>query len=204
MLATLGSYQLFQGISVVISNGSTVSGAPEKYTDFGMKTIAGIPAAFLVFVLIIIVMSVVMGKTKFGARVFLVGTNAKCATFAGIKNKSIIIKTYMISGIVSGCAGLLSLARINSAKADFGTSYTMQCILISVLGGVNPNGGFGTIPGIAIAVLILQVLSSYLNTFPDVSNYYRDCIWGIALIGVLILNYVINKRKSDKLAKMGS
>lgn len=204
MLATLGSYQLFQGISVVISNGSTVSGAPEKYTDFGMKTVAGIPAAFLVFVLIIIIMSVVMGKTKFGARVFLVGTNAKCATFAGIKNKSIIIKTYMISGIVSGCAGLLSLARINSAKADFGTSYTMQCILISVLGGVNPNGGFGTIPGIAIAVLILQVLSSYLNTFPDVSNYYRDCIWGIALIGVLILNYVINKKKSDKLAKMGS
>ena len=149
MLATLGSYQLFQGISVVISNGSTVSGAPEKYTDFG-------------------------------------------------------IKTYMISGIVSGCAGLLSLARINSAKADFGTSYTMQCILIAVLGGVNPNGGFGTIPGIAIAVLILQVLSSYLNTFPDVSNYYRDCIWGIALIGVLILNHVINKKKSDKLAKMGS
>ena len=193
MLATLGSYQLFQGISVVISNGSTVSGAPEKYTDFGMKTIAGIPAAFLVFVLIIIIMSVVMGKTKFGARVF-----------AGIKNKSIIIKTYMISGIVSGCAGLLSLARINSAKADFGTSYTMQCILIAVLGGVNPNGGFGTIPGIAIAVLILQVLSSYLNTFPDVSNYYRDCIWGIALIGVLILNHVINKKKSDKLAKMGS
>ena len=42
MLATLGSYQLFQGISVVIFNGSTVSGAPEKYTDFGMKTIAGI------------------------------------------------------------------------------------------------------------------------------------------------------------------
>lgn len=203
MLATLGSYQLFQGISVVISNGSTVSGAPEAFTDFGMKTVAGIPAAFLVFVLIIIIMSVIMGKTKFGTRVFLVGTNAKCANFAGIRNNSIIIKTYMISGIVSGCAGLLSLARINSAKADFGTSYTMQCILISVLGGVDPNGGFGTVPGIAVAVLILQVLSSYLNTFPNVSNYYRDCIWGIALIGVLILNHVINKRKTAKLAKMG-
>lgn len=130
------------------------------------------------------------------------GTNAKCAMFAGIKNKEIIIRTYMLSGLISGCAGLLSLARINSAKADFGTSYTMQCILIAVLGGINPNGGFGSIPGVAIAVLILQMLSSYLNTFPDVSNYYRDSIWGLALIGVLIINFMIEKRKTAKLAKM--
>lgn len=202
MLATLGSYQLFQGISVVLSGGSSVSNIPKAYSAFGSLTILGIPAAFLVFIGIIIAMSFIMGKTKFGTRVYLVGTNEKCAVFAGIKNKGILIRTYMLSGLISGCAGLLSLARINSAKADFGTSYTMQCILIAVLGGVNPNGGFGSIPGIAIAVLILQLLSSYLNTFPDISNYYRDSIWGIALIGVLIINFTIEKRKTARLAKM--
>ena len=202
MLATLGSYQLFQGISVVLSGGSSVGNIPKAYSAFGSKTVLGIPAAFLVFVAIVILMSLIMGKTKFGTRVYLVGTNAKCAVFAGIKNKEIIIRTYMLSGLISGCAGLLSLARINSAKADFGTSYTMQCILIAVLGGINPNGGFGSIPGVAIAVLILQMLSSYLNTFPDVSNYYRDSIWGLALIGVLIINFMIEKRKTAKLAKM--
>jgi len=202
MLATLGSYQLFQGISVVISGGSSVGNIPKAYSAFGSQMILGIPAAFLVFVAIVIIMSCIMEKTKFGTRVYLVGTNAKCAMFAGIKNKKIIIYTYMLSGLISGCAGLLSLARINSAKADFGTSYTMQCILIAVLGGINPNGGFGTIPGVAIAVLILQMLSSYLNTFPDVSNYYRDSIWGLALIGVLIINFTIEKRKTAKMAKM--
>ncbi len=202
MLATLGTYQLFMGIAIVVSGGSTVSGIPESYTSFATTALFGyIPLSFVTFLLIIIAMSFVMSKTKFGTRVYLVGTNEKAAQFAGINCKNILIRTYMLSGLVSAVAGLLSLARINSAKADFGSSYTMQCILISVLGGVNPNGGFGTIPGIAIAVVILQMMSSYLNMFPDISNYYRDLIWGVALIGVLIINFVLDKRRTQKLSK---
>lgn len=202
MLATLGSYQLFMGIAIVISKGSTVSGIPAAYTRFGTMTIAGIPMSFIVFLLVAVVMTIIVSKTKFGKRVFLVGTNIKAARFSGVRNNVILIKVYMLSGLISAIAGLISLARINSAKADFGTSYTMQCILIAVLGGVNPDGGFGSIPGIAIAVLILQFLSSYLNMFPNISNYYRDLIWGAALIAILIMNVTIKKRKQDKLRKM--
>lgn len=202
MLATLGSYQLFMGIAIVISKGSTVSGIPENYTRMGTRLIAQIPLAFIIFLSTVIILSLVMSKTRFGRRVYLVGTNARAAKFSGIKNNSVIIRTYMLSGLISAIAGLVSLARINSAKADFGTSYTMQTILIAVLGGVNPDGGFGSIPGIAIAVVILQILSSYLNMFPNISNYYRNLIWGVALIAVLIINYIINKRKMEKLRKM--
>lgn len=203
MLATLGTYQLYMGIAVVISGGSTVSGLPSIYTAFGTTLVFGyVPLAFVIFLVAVVVMSFIMDKTTFGTRVYLVGTNGKSAKFAGIKSRSVIIRTYMISGLISAVAGLVSLARINSAKADFGSSYTMQCILIVVLGGVNPNGGFGSMKGIAIAVVMLQVISSYLNMFPNISNYYRDLIWGAALIIVLILNYVVNKRKTLKLSKM--
>ncbi|WHH60342.1 ABC transporter permease [Petroclostridium sp. X23] len=201
MLATLGSYQLFMGIAIVISRGSTVSGLPKAYTRLGTTLVAGIPLAFIIFLCTVIAIAFIMSKTKFGSRVYLVGTNEKTALFAGIKTKKIIVQTYMLSGLISAIAGLISLARINSAKADFGSSYTMQCILIVVLGGVNPNGGFGSIPGIAIAVVVLQILSSYLNMFPNISNYYRDLIWGVALIAVLIINTVINKRKTLKMSK---
>ncbi len=203
MLATLGTYQLFMGIAIIASGGSTVSGIPESYTSFATTALFGyIPLSFVVFILIIAAMTFIMSKSKFGTRVYLVGTNEKAAEFAGIHCKAILIRTYMLSGLVSAVAGLLSLARINSAKADFGSSYTMQCILIAVLGGVNPNGGFGTIPGIAIAVVILQMMSSYLNMFPSISNYYRDLIWGVALIGVLIINFVLDKRRTQRLSKI--
>ena len=200
MLATLGTYQLYMGIAVVASKGSTVSGVT-SFSSFAYMTVAGIPMPFIVFILMIIVISFIMGKTKFGKRVHLVGTNEKASKFAGINNVSVLIRAYMLSGIVSAVAGLLSLSRINSAKADFGSSYTMQTILISVLGGINPDGGFGSIPGVAIAVLILQMLSSYLNMFPSISNYYRDLIWGVALIAVLIMNFTIEKRRMAKLSQ---
>ena len=200
MLATLGTYQLYMGLAVVASKGSTVSGVT-SFSSFAYMTVAGIPMPFIVFVLMIVVISFIMGKTKFGKRVPLVGTNEKASKFAGINTVSVLIRTYMLSGIVSAVAGLLSLSRINSAKADFGSSYTMQTILISVLGGINPDGGFGSIPGVAIAVLILQMLSSYLNMFPDISNYYRDLIWGVALIAVLIMNFTIEKRRMAKLSQ---
>ena len=200
MLATLGTYQLYMGIAVVASKGSTVSGVT-SFSSFAYMTVAGIPMPFIVFVLMIVVISFIMGKTKFGKRVHLVGTNEKASKFAGINTVSVLIRTYMLSGIVSAVAGLLSLSRINSAKADFSSSYTMQTILISVLGGINPDGGFGSIPGVAIAVLILQMLSSYLNMFPNISNYYRDLIWGVALIAVLIMNFTIEKRRMAKLSQ---
>lgn len=203
MLATLGTYQLFMGIAIIFSGGSTVSGIPEGFTGFATTALFGyIPLSFVVFLILIAVVTFIMSKTKFGTRVYLVGTNEKAAKFAGIHCNAVLIRTYMLSGLVSAVAGLLSLARINSAKADFGSSYTMQCILIAVLGGVNPNGGFGTIPGIAIAVVILQMMSSYLNMFPSISNYYRDLIWGIALIGVLIINFVLDRRRTQRLSKI--
>ena len=200
MLATLGTYKLYMGLAVVASKGSTVSGVT-SFSSFAYMTVAGIPMPFIVFVLMIVVISFIMGKTKFGKRVHLVGTNEKASKFAGINTVSVLIRAYMLSGIVSAVAGLLSLSRINSAKADFGSSYTMQTILISVLGGINPDGGFGSIPGVAIAVLILQMLSSYLNMFPNISNYYRDLIWGVALIAVLIMNFTIEKRRMAKLSQ---
>ncbi|AZO94140.1 ABC transporter permease [Iocasia frigidifontis] len=199
MLATLGSYLLFMGIGIVVSGGSTVSGVPKIYTKLGNGLVFNlIPIPFAIFLIVVIVLTFIMSKTKFGIRVHLLGTNEKAAKFAGIRNKLIILKTYMISGIISAIAGLISLARLNSAKANFGSSYTMQTILIVVLGGVNPDGGFGNIPGIAVAVIILQMLSSYLNMFPNISNYYRDLIWGIALIAVLIINFTINKQKNKR------
>jgi len=202
MLATLGTFQLFMGISVVISGGTTISRIPGPFTTIGNYRIFGfVPIAFVIFIIIAILLSVMMSRTKFGTRIYLVGTNAKSSKFAGINNKAVLIKVYMLAGILSSIAGLISLARVNSAKADFGSSYTMTGILIVVLGGVNPNGGFGSMTGVALAVVVLQVLSSLLNMFQNISNYYRDLIWGVALIGVLILNYMISNGKIRKLKK---
>jgi simple sugar transport system permease protein len=199
ILATLGTQQLFTGIAIVITKGRPLSGLPILFSRIGNRDLFGfLPVPFLLYGLAAVSIGVILGKTRFGKSIYMCGTNAVAARFAGLNVKSIILRTYMISGLLASLAGLIMMARVNSAKADYGASYTLQCVLIAVLAGVNPEGGFGTVRGVTMAVLILQILSSGLNMFESVSNFYRDVIWGGVLILVLIMNYLINEMNRRK------
>ena len=81
------------------------------------------------------------------------------------------------------------LANYNSARSDYGSNYTLQCILIVVLGGVSPNGGKGKITGVLLAILLVRALETGINRFPQISSYYISLIWGAVLLFVMLLNY---------------
>jgi simple sugar transport system permease protein len=202
ILATLGTYQLFSGIAIVFTKGRSISGLPMIYSQTGNKELFGyIPVPLVIFIIVAVVMGIILAKTKTGMQLYLFGTNEKASLFSGLNNTWITMRTYMISGMLSAVAGLIMMARANSVNPDYGSDYTLQCVLIAVLGGINPKGGFGNIQGVTIAIIILQFLSSGLNMFENISNFYRDIIWGGVLILVLIFNYVINKREQRILAQ---
>ena len=115
----------------------------------------------------------IVACTSFGRTILMLGTNDTAARFSGLKVNSLLIRTYVLSGVMAAMAGVVMLANYNSAKADYGTSYTLLTVLIVVLGGVNPNGGSGRLSGVLLSILMLQVLSSGLNMFPNISNFYR-------------------------------
>ena len=169
---------------------------PELYSTVMNSTLFNfLPVSLLIFIICATALSIFLSKTRYGSEIYLIGTNAKASKYAGINNDQLTILTYVISGVFSALAGLVMMAGSNSCRADYGESYTMQCVLIAVMGGVNPNGGFGNVKGIVTAIVILQFLSSTLNMFENISNFYRDVIWGAALIIVLIVNYIINQRR---------
>lgn len=190
ILVTLGTFELFTGIAVVISGGKPTSGLPPQYGEIMASRIFGvIPMPLVIFIIATAVVGVIMYKSAFGTKLYMLGSNEKAAEFSGLKTTSLTIRTYMLSGILAATAGLVMLGNYNSAKADYGSTYTLLAVLIVVLGGINPNGGSGRLAGVVLAVIVLQVLSSLLNTFPDISNFYRPLIWG----GVLLLVIVVNQ-----------
>lgn len=195
MLATLGSYEFFYGIGIVLSKGRAVSSTVGFGNLSGALIFGIIPVPILIFLLAAVVLTFIMGHTTFGKQVHMIGISNKASMFTGINNTKVIITVYVISGFLSSAAGLISLSRVSSVKADFGSSYVMLAILITVLGGCDPNGGFGEIPGVATAVLVMQVIAAYLNTLPGVSNYYRQLLYGILLLAVMTFNYEMRRRK---------
>jgi simple sugar transport system permease protein len=194
ILATLGTMQLFTGVAIGITKGYAVVGYPEAFLAIGNSGLWIFPIPFLVFVACAVAVSVLLSRTRLGTELYVIGTNLKAAVFAGIETRKALFKSYLVSGLLSGVAGVVMIARTNSAKADYGESYVLQAVLVSVLGGVNPAGGFGTVVGVTIAVLSLQFLSSGFNML-RFSNFAKEFTWGMFLLAIMTLNYVQNRRR---------
>lgn len=190
ILATLGTSELFTGIGIVITDGKAVSKLPRMYSSAINSKIFGlVPTQLVFFAVMALVIWFLLMRTTYGTKIYMIGTSSKAAVFSGIRTNLLLVKTYMISGICAALGGMVMLANYNSARADYGTVYTLQCVLIVVLGGVNPNGGSGKVSGVVLAICLLQMLQTGINRFPQISSYYISLIWGGVLILVMVLNY---------------
>lgn len=212
ILTTLGMNQLVTGISMVITGGNAVSDLPMNYAETInqklLKVIPGkrgvmqgvLPVQLIFFVVIALIVWFLLARTSFGKKIYMIGTNENVARFSGVKVDQMLIKTYAISGICAAIGGMIMLANYNSARSDYGSVYTLQCILIVVLGGVDPKGGRGKISGVLLAIILLRLLETGLNRFPQISSYYINLIYGAVLLLVMVLNYFvehpITKRKA--------
>jgi len=187
ILATLGSGLIFTGFAVAITGGSAVMGFPVIVAFLGNGTVIGIPVPLILFAVLALSLSLLLTRTAFGLKVQMFGANPLAARFAAIDITGLLIRVYVLSGIFAAIAGMVVMSRANSAKADYGSSYLLLAVLIAVLGGVNPYGGYGRVIGVVLAVLSMQFLSSGLNML-GVSNFARELIWGVLLIFVMIVN----------------
>ena len=187
ILATLGSGLVFTGFAIALTGGSAVMGFPEVVAWIGNSQMLGLPTPLLIFIMLAVALHFLMTRTAFGIRISMFGTNPLAALYAAVDVKGMLLKVYMLSGLFASVAGMVIMSRANSAKADYGSSYLLLSVLIAVLGGVNPYGGYGRVVGVVLAVLSMQFLSSGLNML-QVSNFARELIWGALLLFVMTTN----------------
>lgn len=196
MLATMGTGTLFLGVSTVITGGKALSGIPTAFTSIARVKVLELPVNFMVFLLCALVMGLLISQTAFGLRVQMIGTNSRAARFSGLNCPLDLMRVYTISGMFAAVSGAISIMRMSSAKPDYGTSYIMFSILICVFGGTHPDGGKGSVLGVVLATLVLQMVSTLMNMFSGLSAFYRDVIWGALLIIMLIVNHTLDARRA--------
>ncbi|MGI6696314.1 MAG: ABC transporter permease [Christensenellales bacterium] len=190
ILATLGMSELLTGVAIVITGGAAVSKLPVEYATTINSKIAGlVPVQLVIFGIMAVLVWFLLNRTTFGTKLYLLGTNPQAARYSGLNNDRLLILTYMISGIAAALGGLVMLANYNSARANYGSVYVLQCILVVVLGGVSPTGGRGKISGVVLAIFLLRMLETGINRFPQISSYYISLIWGGVLLLVMVLDY---------------
>lgn len=199
ILATLGTGSLYTGLSYVITGGPAIT--TTQLAFIGNGTIAGVPIPVIVFIALAIAFAVMLNRTSFGFNVYMLGTNPRAALFSGIYNERVLMRTYWLAGLVAGIAGIIFLARANSAKPDYGATFILLTVLIAILGGVRYTGGFGTVSGLVLSVLSIQFLSTGLNMLmlqlsgSSAAIFFRQFAWGALLLLVMVVNYYVEQRR---------
>lgn len=197
ILATLGTLQLYNGLALVWTDGVTISGAPEALVTAGSTAFLGVPVLMWIFVVVAIGLAVILNRTPLGKKIQLQGANPKASKYSGISTRGTLMLTYITSGALASIAGIFFISRNPSASADYGVSYLLLAIVIVVLGGTNPNGGFATVFGVILATLTLQVVSSGFTAL-RLSTYQYAIAQGVILIVVMILDQVSQRRRERR------
>ena len=183
LVVTLATYALFRGLAHVVLGSTVVSNFPTGFTDFAFGYVPGtfVPWTLLVFLLLAIVAVALVHGTWIGRQVFAVGKNKDASRYSGVRVGALKTGLFAVSGLVAAFAGIILTSRTSTASPDNGLNMTLAVVTIAVLGGVDINGGKGTVPGVILAVFILGTLKSAL-TQAGVSTDYQNVAIGLLLI----------------------
>ncbi len=193
MVVTLGGSFLYSGVALLISNLSStesykgISGFPDSFLQISTFKLFGvIPSQLIIFMVLIVLCYLLLHKSKYGRRVFLVGVNPQAAEYSGINSRLTILSTYILSGVGASIAGIVLTSYLGTAKSDIGVTFTLPIITAVVLGGTLSTGGKGSIIGTALAAVVIGVLRFGLPLCFKVSTQYLDIPVGILLLAVVI------------------
>ena len=180
-IATLGMLYIARGFNYLLCKGYPIYPIPDSLKAFGRAEPVGLSAAFLVFIAFVVIGDFALRKTVFGRMLYATGGNKEVARIAGINTDWIKITSFMVSGLLAGCGGMLLMAEINVGQPEIGVGWELDVIASVVIGGVSLFGGVGTVFGTFLGLCIMQVVRSGL-VVAGVSTHWQTVAVGVIMI----------------------
>ncbi len=193
-IATLGMLYVARGFALLRSNGATfpnlVGNPPLGNTGFpflGDGAFLAIPFPIWIMLGFALIAGFVASRTPFGRRVYAVGGNQRAARYSGVPVKRVTLLVYIISGFCASMAGLIIASELQAAQPSIGTSYELNAIAATVLGGTSLFGGKGTIGGAIIGAFVIGVLSDGMVLI-GVPDFWQTIIRGAVIVLAVIVD----------------
>ena len=181
-IATYGMLWMVYGINYWYMAGGTIYGFPPGFRDLGSGYILGIPIPVYLMGVSMVVGGIFARYTTYGHDVYAIGANREAARLSGLPVRSRLILVYTLSGAMAGLAGVVYLARLNSAEAGIGEPLLLPAIAAVLIGGTSLFGGVGSLTGTLIGALILTLALNGMNLLTISSNWQPLITGGIVLL----------------------
>lgn len=154
----------------------------------------GIPTSLIWIALVLIIYAYITSKTTMGRYLYAVGGNEKATKLSGIDPRKVYFFAYLNMGIMSGLAGILTIARANGAQPTFGQGYEMDAIAACFIGGASAYGGEGNVFGVIIGAVLMGVINQGMSIMGIDANYQK-VVKGLVLLIAIVFDVLSNKKK---------
>ncbi len=209
LAVTLGTMGAYRGLAFIIGSERGYTDFDDSYVWVGSQRVLGdiVPVSFILFVVASLVVGFVMHNTVFGRRCFAVGHNQDAAWFSGIKVRTLKIQAFTIAGALAGFAALVWIGQYGSARGDNADGSILLVVTAVVLGGVDINGGKGSILGVVLALFLLGTIRNGMG-LANIPGPTQTVVLGLLLVagvlhpvlsaGIPNIRRLLQKRAIDK------
>ena len=188
-IATLGTLGVFLGTAQILSGGTNVPYVPTAVqSEIGTRDLLGfLPVPIAIGLVVVIVAILALHLTQFGRYTYAIGSNAEAARRVGINVDRHLLKVYTLSGFLAGLAGIIDVARFNTASVGAHTLDNLAAISAAVIGGTSLFGGIGTIVGTLVGTFIPAVLRNGF-IIAGVQAFWQEVAIGIVLLMAVFID----------------
>ena len=203
-IVTLCGLLFYRGLSRYIAHDENKGFGGAGYETLRRLTtgsVGPVPMPFVLLVVVALVMYVVLHQSVFGRYLYAVGRNEEAARYSGIRTQAVIVSAYVVEGLLVAISGVLFAFYSNSiSPAIHGNSYELYGIAAAVLGGCSLRGGEGSVLGIVIGTMLLQVLRNLITLLGIPSSLEFAVMGAVIFLGVLVDQLLGQRRRRGKTA----
>ncbi len=185
-IMTLGSTSMLSGLAFIYSKGTPIM-IDGPFLDIGNNFLLKvIPLPAVYFIAILFVMALVLNFTVFGRYIYSIGSNREATRLSGVNVDWVLIKVYMISGLLAAVSGIIYSSQLGIGQPIAGVGYELKAITAVIVGGASMNGGVGTMFGTFLGAAIIGILGNIMN-LTGVNPFVQTFLTGVILILAVLI-----------------
>jgi ribose transport system permease protein len=191
-ITTVGTGFILGGVTFVVTGNAAFIVDNPDFGIIGYERWHGFPFSGMLLLAFLLIGGLVLARTVYGETVYAVGGNREASRLSGIRVRTVIGSTYVLSGVCMGMAGILTASQLNSAQANLDPAIIFDVLTVVVVGGTSLAGGFGSMWRTAVGLCIIATISNGFILL-DISVFYQDIIKGSIIVGALALDVLARR-----------
>lgn len=189
-IMTLGVSSMGFGIALFLTGGTPIYGMPPKFGSVvGFGSFLGVPFPIWITILLIGASYLLINWTRVGRAFYAVGGNERAALLSGINTRRSQFLVFVLSAGLSGVAGVLLTARLDSGEANIGTTMPLESIAACVIAGVSLRGGIGKIENVILGAIFINLVQNGMD-LGRIDSYLQTVVIGAILIAAVVVDQI--------------